>query len=53
MSDADTPNLLSRDFETTSSFYEALGFNEGWRDEGWMILKRGDLTLEFFSHPES
>jgi hypothetical protein len=47
MSDAATPNLPSRDFEETSRFYTALGFSESWRDEGWMILKRGDLTLEF------
>jgi catechol 2,3-dioxygenase-like lactoylglutathione lyase family enzyme len=52
MSDAATPNLPSRDFEKTSRFYAALGFSEGWRDEGWMILKRGDLTLEFFPYPE-
>ncbi len=52
MSDAATPNLPSRDFEKTSRFYAALGFTESWRDEGWMILKRGDLTLEFFPYPE-
>lgn len=52
MSDVATPNLPSRDFERTSRFYAALGFSEGWRDDGWMILKRGELTLEFFSHPE-
>ncbi len=52
MSDAATPNLPSRDFERTSQFYTALGFREAWRDNGWMILKRGDLTLEFFAHPE-
>jgi catechol 2,3-dioxygenase-like lactoylglutathione lyase family enzyme len=51
MSDAATPNLPSRDFEKTSQFYATLGFSEAWRDEGWMILKRGDLTLEFFRHP--
>ncbi len=43
-----TPNLPSRDFEATSDFYSRLGLEEGWRDDGWMILKRGDLTLEFF-----
>lgn len=52
MSDAATPNLPSRDFEKTSRFYSALGFAESWRDRGWMILKRGDMTLEFFPHPE-
>lgn len=47
-----TPNLPSRDFEATSHFYSGFGFEEGWRDDGWMILKRGSLTLEFFPHPE-
>lgn len=52
MTDHATPNLPARDFEATSRFYVALGFEEGWRDEGWMVLKRGGLTLEFFPHPE-
>ncbi len=47
-----TPNLPARDFEATSRFYAALGFAEGWRDDGWMILTRGDLTLEFFPFPD-
>jgi catechol 2,3-dioxygenase-like lactoylglutathione lyase family enzyme len=49
--DSATPNLPSRDFNTTQSFYSRLGFEEGWKDEGWMILKRGAVALEFFSHP--
>jgi catechol 2,3-dioxygenase-like lactoylglutathione lyase family enzyme len=52
MSDTATPNLPSRDSERTSQFYSALGFSESWRDKGWMILKSGTLTLEFFPHPE-
>lgn len=52
MTDHSTPNLPSRDFSRTLQFYSVLGFVEGWRDDGWMILKRGDLTLEFFPHPE-
>lgn len=47
-----TPNLPSRDFEATLQFYRALGFEDTWRDEGWMILKRDSITLEFFPHPE-
>lgn len=47
-----TPNLPSRDFDVTSAFYCRLGFEPGWRDDGWMILKRGTVTLEFFPHPE-
>lgn len=46
-----TPNLPSRDFEVTSAFFARLGFEEGWRDDGWMILTRGSLMLEFFPHP--
>ena len=52
MTDHATPNLPSRDFETTSRFYAQFGFEQGWRDDGWMILKRGGLTLEFFPHPD-
>lgn len=47
-----TPNLPSRDFGVTAAFYTCLGFEVGWKDDGWMILKRGKLTLEFFPHPE-
>lgn len=50
--DHSTPNLPSRNFELTSLFYRSFGFNEVWRDQGWMILTRGNLTLEFFPHPE-
>ncbi len=52
MTDHATPNLPSRDFETTSQFYLQLGFAEDWRDTGWMILSRGSLTLEFFPYPD-
>ena len=52
MADHATPNLPSRDFETTSRFYVQLGFEQGWRDNNWMILKRGGLTLEFYPHPD-
>lgn len=46
-----TPNLPSRDFERTSAFYRRLGFAERFRDEGWMILERSGLVLEFFHDP--
>jgi catechol 2,3-dioxygenase-like lactoylglutathione lyase family enzyme len=52
MPDVATPNLPSRDFSLTSRFYEDLGFVETWRDAGWMIMKRGDLILEFFPYPD-
>jgi hypothetical protein len=51
MPDTATPNLPSRDFGTTSAFYERLGFSEAHRDEGWMILTRGGVMLEFFPFP--
>lgn len=52
MTDRATPNLPSRDFAATSAFYAGLGFVEGWRDAGWMILSRGGVTLEFFPFPD-
>jgi hypothetical protein len=52
MADHATPNLPSRDFEATSRFYGALGFAQTWRDGGWMILRRGGVTLEFFPYPD-
>jgi catechol 2,3-dioxygenase-like lactoylglutathione lyase family enzyme len=52
MRDRGTANLPARSFDETAAFYEALGFSIGFRDEGWMILHRGDLEIEFFPHPE-
>lgn len=52
MVDRATPNLPSRDFGATSVFYSRLGFVEGYRDDGWMILTRGSVTLEFFPYPD-
>ena len=52
MVDRATPNLPSRDFSATSHFYAALGFVEQYRDEGWMILTRGSVTLECFPYPD-
>lgn len=43
-----TANLPARDFEETWRFYETLGFETTYRDEGWMVLKRGPLEIEFF-----
>ena len=51
MTDQATPNLPSRDFDSTAAFYERLGFGIVFRDAGWMILQHGDLMLEFFAHP--
>ena len=46
-----TPTLPSRDFATTAAFYARLGFAEEYHDDGWMILARDGLTLEFFPFP--
>jgi catechol 2,3-dioxygenase-like lactoylglutathione lyase family enzyme len=46
------PNLPSRDFDATEAFYQGFGFERIFRDEGWMILTRGGLQLEFFPHPD-
>ncbi|WP_243771851.1 bleomycin resistance protein [Burkholderia sp. D-99] len=47
-----SPNLLSRDFEVTARFYDKPGFAETWHEDGWPILKRGDLLPDYFSHSE-
>jgi hypothetical protein len=52
MADRATPNLPSRDFAATSAFYARLGFAETFRDDGWMILSHGAVTLEFFPFPD-
>ena len=43
MADRVTANLPAISFTETEAFYRALGFWTGFRNEGWMILKRGDL----------
>jgi catechol 2,3-dioxygenase-like lactoylglutathione lyase family enzyme len=50
--DVITANLPARDFDETARFYEGLGFHVDFRDEGWMILSRGSLEIEFFPHPQ-
>ncbi|MBL4917726.1 bleomycin resistance protein [Szabonella alba] len=47
-----TANLPSRDFDRTEAFYGRLGFLRAFRNEGWMILRRGPLEIEFFPHPQ-
>jgi catechol 2,3-dioxygenase-like lactoylglutathione lyase family enzyme len=46
-----TANLPSRDFAATVAFYKALGFVVEFQDQGWLMLARGPLELEFFAHP--
>ena len=48
MPDHSTPNLPSNDFGRTETFYNALGFQTKYREDGWMILERGKLIVEFF-----
>ena len=52
MTDRAVPNLPSRDFDDTSAFYGGFGFGPDYRDDGWLILRRGDLQLEFFLFPD-
>lgn len=52
MHDRATPNLPSRDFDATIAFYAGLGFEQRWRDDGWLILVRDNLQLEFFRWPD-
>ncbi|WP_435417321.1 bleomycin resistance protein [Parerythrobacter aurantius] len=52
MADHATPNLPARDFDAAEAFYAALGFSTGWKDGGWMILRRGRVQLEFFPYPD-
>lgn len=52
MTDKAVPNLPSRDFDRTSDFYGGFGFAQTYRDDGWLILRRGDVQLEFFLFPE-
>jgi len=47
-----SPDLPSRDFEVTCRHLRETGGVETWCDDGRMILKRGDLLLECFPHPQ-
>ncbi len=52
MSDRAVPNLPSRDFGATEAFYGRIGFATTFRDDGWLIMRRGMLQLEFFPAPD-
>ncbi len=47
-----TANLPARSTNDTATFYERLGFSVGFRDDGWLIVNRGSLELEFFAYPD-
>jgi catechol 2,3-dioxygenase-like lactoylglutathione lyase family enzyme len=52
MTDRAVPNLPSRDLDRTLTFYGGFGFDAVYQDEGWLILRRGELELEFFLFAE-
>lgn len=52
MTDRITANLPARDMDETAAFYQRLGFTVGFKDDGWMILNRGAMELEFFPHQD-
>ena len=47
-----TANLPAIDFGVTAEFYQKLGFTVDFRDQGWMIMTRDALELEFFPYPD-
>lgn len=51
MTDFAAPNLPSRDFDLTIAFYGGFGFEVSYRDDDWLILRRGTVQLEFFPFP--
>lgn len=51
MTDRAVPNLPARNFAATVEFYGRFGFVVGFRDDGWLILHRDALQLEFFPLP--
>ena len=52
MVDHATPNLPSRGFAATVTFYAPLGFSVAFQDSGWLILKRDGVMLEFFPYAD-
>lgn len=52
MTDRSVPNLPSRDFASTVEFYGRFGFFPTFRDDTWLILRRGAIELEFFPFPD-
>lgn len=52
MADRAVPALPSRDLAATRAFYGRWGFTCTYDADGWLILQRGPLHLEFFAHPD-
>ena len=53
MTDRAIPVLPSRSFDATVAFYGALGFEPAYRDDEWLILRWGDVQLEFVHAPDA
>lgn len=47
-----TANLPAKDLAATAEFYGRLGFEVAFGDDGWLILLRGELEIEFFPYPD-
>ena len=52
MQDYISANLPAIHFDQTRQFYEFLGFLCEYESEQWMIIKKDNLILEFFHHPQ-
>lgn len=52
VADSAVPALPSRDLTSTVAFYGGFGFGETFRDDGWLVLRRGSVQLEFFPYPD-
>ena len=50
--DTANPALPASDLGRSAAFYARLGFEQVYRSEGWMILRRGTAQLEFFPHAD-
>ncbi|MEM1287377.1 MAG: VOC family protein [Pseudomonadota bacterium] len=46
------PVLPSRDFDVTANFYGRMGFEVGYRNDGYLVLARDGSELHFFRHPD-
>ena len=46
------PILPTQDLSGTRAFYESLGFNAGYHDDRYDILRRGNLVVHLESHDD-
>ena len=51
MTDRAVPLLPSRAFDATIAFYAALGFETVAREDAWLVLRWGEVRLEFVLAP--